>query len=245
MNQFLYKYGCREHLEQFIERGLLQIGTVYSYDEATHGPAIGDDAEGLSHQAFTDENTREMIARGDPLPVGPWGTAIFGSPGSYGNVVIRTNVSFNYAVFSSSRVIHRQLCKNFSDKYDCAFVIMRPYVFFHEVSKAFEASGCEPSIQLQQVEDICYRDRAIGPDEEVVEAFVKEPRYGHQREVRAIWNVGEKPSQPFYRFDAPEARRCCRLIPFDSMPDYEPGSSPEVCRAQVMRAIDQSEGYSI
>ena len=120
----LVKYGVREHIDQFFRDGTVQIGTVISYDTETHGPMIGDDEEGLIFQTITDDTVHMFRARGDRVP------PVFGAPGCSGNVVMQTNVSFNYAIYSLSHVLHRDLCRNFSADYDAAFFIDRPIVFF-------------------------------------------------------------------------------------------------------------------
>ena len=227
----LVKYGVREHIDQFFRDGTVQIGTVISYDTETHGPMIGDDEEGLIFQTITDDTVHMFRARGDRVP------PVFGAPGCSGNVVMQTNVSFNYAIYSLSHVLHRDLCRNFSADYDAAFFIDRPIVFFHELAKAFSASGLVNEAIFQHVADIQYAFRALAPEVEIVEALVKPPQYAHQRELRGLWNVGT-PAQKFYRFQAPEARRCCHLVPWEKMPDYAPGSlTPEQTRAAVMRAV--------
>lgn len=227
----LVKYGVREHIDQFFRDGTVQIGTVRSYDTATHGSMIGDDEEGLSFQTITDDTVHLFRARGDNVP------AFFGAPGCSGNVAMQTNVSFNYAIYSLSYVLHRDLCRDFSADYDAAFFIDCPIVFFYELTKAFSASGLINEAIFQHVDDIQYSSRALAPEDEIVEALVKPPQYAHQREVRGLWNVGT-PAQQFYRFKAPEARRCCRLVPWERMPDYPAGSlTPEQEWAAVRRAV--------
>jgi hypothetical protein len=212
-------YGKREHVEKFFEDGSIQIGTVRSYDTATHGPMIGDDDEGISRETVTDENIDAHLALGRPMPVDPFfGMPLFGAPGSYGNAFQTVNKSFNYAIFCMTTALHQQLCKNFDDSYDAAIFIDRPFPFLHELTKAFE---------LSKLSNIHYRDRNLQVGEEIHEVFVKEPNYQHQLEVRAIWNIGD-PKDKYYRFKTPKAVRCCRKILFDDMPSYEPGTiSPE------------------
>ena len=239
---FLFKYGCREHLEQFDADGTMQIGTVFAYDEATHGPAIGDDQEGLSYQTFTDESTKEMVARGDPLPTGAFGLPMFGAPDVRDNVLQRTNASFNYGIFCVSHALHQHLCKDFATHYDCALVILRPFVFFHEVTNALQSSGLVEQALFRHVSDVHYQRRSIAPDDDVLEVFTKEPRYAHQAEVRAIWNIGEHPKQKFYRFKSPAAALCCRLIPFEAMPNYGSAATREDVEAAMKRAVTASYG---
>lgn len=241
MPMLLYKYGRREHLDQMISKGTVQIGTVYGYDEATHGPRIGDDNEGRSRQVFTDENTRGLS--GEVRLPSLFGVPMFNSPDSYGNVAIQDNIGFNYAIYCVSRCLHRALCKDFCDEYDCAVVVLRPFVFFHHLTNAFQESGLVDAVRLCQVDDVQYRSRELAPDEgDLVEALIKEPHYQRQAEVRGLWNVGDHPSEKFYLFDAPAVASCSRLIPFDALPSYEPGSPREVVEGQVIEALRRSEG---
>lgn len=218
----LVKYGRLEHLEAFMERGSIQLGTLHGYDEASHGPKIGDDSEGLSHTIVDDRNIADAIKAGFPIP-SIAGIPAFLHPGSQGNVVHIRNVSFNYIVFCMSSILSAELCRDFGQDYDCALYITRPFVFLHEVSRAFEESGTFPEARFRHVSEIIYTDRNLGvaglsPD--TLEVFIKEPRYQNQREVRAIWSSEQADQIPsgYYRFDAPRAIPCCQIIPIEDMP---------------------------
>ncbi|MCW6534334.1 hypothetical protein [Sphingomonas lycopersici] len=73
--------------------------------------------------------------------------------------------------------------------------------------------------------------------EDIMECFIKEERYSHQGETRAIWSAGDNP-QKFFRFKAPDARQYCRPVLLEDMPDYEPGADPKVAEAAVIKSIN-------
>jgi hypothetical protein len=227
-------YGERQHVDNFFKDGSIQIGTVRSYDTATHGLQIGDDDEGYSYSTLTDHSAAKLRAEGRPLPSQfDW---LFNSPGASNNKVFTRNVGFNYAMFCVSHVLHRDLCQIFKPTYAAAIYIERPFPFFAELTKAFQASGLTEEVTFEHVADVDYRSRQAEHPDELTECFVKDERYTHQAEARAIWNVGENPP-PFFRFKAPDAVRCCRIIPLDEMPDYKPGSDDAVVQAQIIKAI--------
>ncbi|MHA6717882.1 hypothetical protein ACX40Y_00385 [Sphingomonas sp. RS6] len=212
----LVKYGNREHIKRFFEDGTIQIGTVRSYDEETFGTRIGDDSEGISRQIITDNNIREYLQAGYSDP--GW----FG-PGCSGNLVYSTNVCHNYAIFCLSKILHRDLCRDFDASYDAALLITEPFVFFHLLTDAFSKAKLTEGVEFRHVQSVQYRGRDIGAHEYVQEEFLKDVRYSHQGEVRASWMVGS-PSQKFYRFKAPWARWACLALSIDDMPNYPPGT---------------------
>jgi hypothetical protein len=236
------KYGKREHLEAFMAQGSIQLGTLFSYDEATYGSKIGDDLEGLSQTTISDRNINEVLEAGFPVPKFS-GIPLFLHPGCEGNVVKVTNVSCNYVVLCLSRVLHAELCRDFSEDYDCAVYITRPFVFLHEVSRALESSELLPDARFRHVSDITYTDRNVGVKglgSDILEVFIKDPRYRNQREVRAIWSSDqdEQILNRFYRFDAPKATPGCRLIPLEDMPTYTTDDPHEIKIAQLHRALE-------
>jgi len=236
-----FKYGEPKHIEAFFRDGSIQIGTVRAYDEATFGTSIGDDQEGFSYQAVHDGNVREWLEAGKPLPTFG-GLPAFLHPGCGGNLFITNNIGFNYAIFPMSYVLHRDLCLDFSKSYGAAIVINRPFVFLHELSKAFQESQIVECAEFQHVADISYRSRELEAHEDgeaIIEVFIKEPRYAHQGEVRAIWNVGE-PKEKFYRFKAPNARKACRLIMLDDMPTYDQSVELQDRQVQFRNALEKS-----
>lgn len=234
---WFFKYGQREHLEDFFQRGSVQIGTLRSYDEETHGPAIGDECEGISYHTLHDNNISEYLDCDDLNREHLAGWIV--GPGYKGNLTRITNVGFNYAIFCVSHVLDREVCADFSDKYDAAMIIDRPYVFFHELSTAFENSGLVESIEFQHVADVHYRPRELLASEDVIEAFVKEERYAHQAETRAIWNIGQ-PKESFYRFTAPRARRACRLLYLADMPTRKSEASIDEQRRDLLNAYNKA-----
>jgi hypothetical protein len=238
MLPYFVKYGAREHVRNFFQRGAVQVGTVRAYDQATFGDRVGDDDEGFSRQAIHDGNIAEHRAAGYPEP-GVSGFSAFG-PGSYGNLVMVTNLCHNYAIYPVSMCLHKELCQNFHETYDAAIVIFEPFVFFQAITSAFAASGQTEGVEFRHVRPINYRSRDIGPGEFLQEEFIKDPQYQHQCEVRASWMIGN-PTQRFYRFDAPWARWQCLPLLLEDMPNYEPGSPRELIDDQIRRAFESGD----
>ena len=234
-----FHYGERAHIDQFFVDGSIQIGTVQSYDCATHGQMIGDDHEGLSWDVITDDNVRRYRESGREIETGPLGIPMFLAPGSRGNVQIIQNVSFNYAMFCTTYILHKSLCQNFKPTYDAAIMIERPFPFYYELTKAFIESGLRETVTFQHVSDVQYQNRILEPGIEVIEALIKDPGYRHQAEVRALWNAGNY-EEHFFRFKAPNAVRCCRKILLENMPDYSEGASYDECKAMMEHALRTS-----
>jgi hypothetical protein len=227
-------YGELRHIKQFFIDGSIQIGTLRTYDTETHGQQIGDDDEGLSFCALTDQVVEKFLGEGREIP--PHLMQAFG-PDCQGNFVSVTNVSFNYAMFCVSRVLHSELCKNFKSSYDAAIYIERPFPFFTEITKSFEKSGLAESVLFQHVADIDYRSRQTEGPDDLAECFVKDKRYQHQAETRAIWNAGSNPPK-YFRFKSPGAIRCCRPVLLADMPTYPIGATAEIVNSEVIKAIN-------
>ena len=77
--------------------------------------------------------------------------------------------------------------------------------------------------------------------EGVIDSLVKAPEYSHQREIRVLWNIGE-PKEKYYRINAPAATAGCQLIPYEAMPTYQPGASPDEIDAAVKRSLERGKG---
>lgn len=236
------KYGRREHLEAFLRDGSIQLGTTYSYDEISHGSMVGDDNEGLSYTTVNDANIDGYIETGRTAPTLS-GIPLFNHPGCHGNAVRITNVSYNYVILCMSRVLHRDLCLDFSAEYDSAIYVFRPFAFLHEIASAFESSGLLPDVRFRHVADIIYRDRNVGLaglGDEIQEVFLKEPKYAHQQEIRAIWSPESEdaPTEKYYRFKAPLATAGCKLIPLEAMPTY----TSETPRDEQIREFERAIG---
>ncbi|MBN8840906.1 MAG: hypothetical protein J0I25_11970 [Sphingomonadales bacterium] len=227
-------YGEREHIENFFRDGSIQIDTLRAYDVSTHGVEIGDDEEGVSYCTVTDEAVQKIWDQGKEIS--PHLESFFG-PGCDGNFIRVTNLEYNYAIFCVSRFLHRNLCTNFKNTYDACIYIERPFPFFSELSKAFERSNLAEKVIFQHVRDIEYRSREIDLSEDVMECFIKEERYSHQGETRAIWSAGDNPPK-FFRFKAPDAIRYCRPVLLEDMPDYAPGTDPKLAGAAVIKSIN-------
>lgn len=222
---FYFHYGERQHIDKFFEDGSIQIGTLRSYDTEAYGNMVGDDQEGLSFCDIDANKFHDFSSQSKQFS--PDISAMFGQ-GCFGSIVRHTSESFNYAIFCVSRILHKNLCRDFSPKYDSAIIIERPFPFFAELTKSFEESRLAESVVFQHVEDIEYRSNRYTEDPfDLVECFIKPENYQHQAETRAIWNAGKDP-QRFFRFKAPQAVRCCKRILIEDMPDYEPGSDASV-----------------
>lgn len=235
-----FHYGELEHIEAFFRDGSIQIGTLRAYDTETHGTQIGDDQEGLSFTRLTDDVVARFRSEGREIP--PHLDQNFG-PGCRGNFVSVTNISFNYAVFCVSRVLHRELCTSFKPSYNAAIYIDRPFPFFAELSSAFEQSGLAESIQFQHVADVDYTSRHV-PDLDALECVIKDPSYQYQAETRAIWSAGAEPPK-YFRFKAPNAVRCCRMVLLDDMPAYGPGADRAAVDAAMLKAYNSGKAGSI
>lgn len=119
----------------------------------------------------------------------------------------------------------------------CVYLHRETISVFSELSKAFERSNLAEKVIFQHVRDIEYRSREIDLSEDVVECFIKEERYSHQGETRAIWSAGDNPPK-FFRFKAPDAIRYCRPVLLEDMPDYAPGTDPKLAGAAVIKSIN-------
>lgn len=128
MENVLVHFGRREHCEAFFRDGSIQIGTLRTYDEASHGPEIGDDMDGRSNSYIRQPVPGIMPPNGNALaPFDEWEAA----PGTGSNLFVVHNIAFNYAMFCTSHKLSQTLCKQFSADYDAAIVIERPFPFFH------------------------------------------------------------------------------------------------------------------
>lgn len=213
-----FHYGERKHLEQFLRDGSFQLKPLRSYDTSSHGRMIGDDFEGKASVVVTDENYSKLPGKMIPFD-SMFNAPIFG-PGSKGNVFIENRESHNYIIYCMSRLLHADLCRDFSPNYDAALIISSPFVFLHEVTNAFVASNLVDRVDFVHVADVHYRSRNFQPEEIIREEFIKEEKYKHQYEVRAIWNVGN-PESEFYRFKIPRLIGRFGILTIDDMPRYD------------------------
>lgn len=202
----LYKYGMRDHIVSMLQQGVFRIGTLLDYqNEEDYGNIVGDSGEGTrilydhANYDFSDPDSVPGIAR-----------EFFSSKGG-GKVRdlrlhLRHQVQDRY-IFCVSLFRSAGLMEEFG--YDDLLQIDHPLAFFHELNMQLRSLGLVHG--NLQIRSCVYKERLMhhtSADIQIDPAFLKDPKYSHQKEVRAIW----APTQNFIRpifIQCPQATKFC------------------------------------
>ena len=201
-----YKYFDSVLRDSILENGSVRLGTLYDYrDLEKHGPEVGDENEGKvgvnsrvlswdsSNPSLTPQHQDEFVQgnalvfkEGSSVRFPPGGTIAFGKENiSMQNVDLRSERSVqNMLVFSMTAEASAEHCARAG--YDACYEISDVEAFLRCISEAVDTNFFEGS-------NVVYRDRELHYDEAARRnpAFIKEPIYAYQKELRGIWGPVE------------------------------------------------------
>jgi hypothetical protein len=214
----IYKYMKREHVECVLNAHTFKIGTLYEYRaEEVLGPEIGDREEGVQRSILAPSVPTSFDLNDDTPEAAHYRQLIRGAPG----VTVKINLSPG-----SNGILHHQADNRFlfcyasefdeaamhQMGYDACIEITRPARFF-----GFLTAGLRTCLGMSShtlaFEGMCpirYCGRDTNYLETVVPHLIKEERYAHQREWRAVWGSTDPIRVPSLFIASPQAAALCR-----------------------------------
>ena len=211
MISHLYKYTQNVYALKMVQTGQCRVGTLFEYrDKEKHGSEVGDSDEGrkttYSNDPLIDwtkpETVPDIVKR--VVKVGEGRNPIFQN--CWFNV---NEESPDCYVFSVAEALNPNVMREFG--YDAVVRITHPNLFFQALTEClqnmrrikseFTLSKCRYIDRTQHYS----RQHSIHP------AFMKDPRYKYQQEVRVIWIPEENPIEPVI-LECPQLRMHCSLI---------------------------------
>ena len=210
----LYKYIKKEHLESFLKRGTLKIGTLYEYrNEEELGTVIGDDKEG-THITELKSPQGRIIDLASNSPEAQYFKKHILRPNQQNsnvkiimeegaNLIAHTN-SPNYYIFCVTSEYGKEMMKEFNC--DRCLEILDPEKFFKAISKVIRHKGAyEGNFK------ITYENKTtnyLNPHK-IHPVLLKDVKYSKQVEVRAVWSPKKEPKSSLF-INVPKAIKYCR-----------------------------------
>lgn len=210
----LFKYMRREHARSLVEEGCIRVGTLHGFRAHELGAAIGDADEG------TSETTH---AFGGPVDISlpenqSWVThQMFRIPPGASNIMI-SGLSLvvpeeapDCYVYCTSHQFSRRALRAFDA--DASVEIFDPKGFADALLDGLRNQGCAIRGEMAPCD---YSGRRRSHEmKRVHPAFVKDPSYRYQHEVRIVLHPTEEgPIKPFVT-RIPGLAQSCRLRPVD------------------------------
>ena len=207
----LYKYTQRHYVQAMLDVGTYRIGTLEEYrNEERFGSEIGDAEEGRK-TTYSDD---QLIDWGKPDTVPDFAKRFVKvTPGRnpiLRNVVLNRNeASPNCYIYFVSKRLDSVLMRQFSC--DAVVEIVNLPPFFEALSATLCDAGKTNGKCL--IAECVYgqRSRHYSQEDSVHPALLKDVRFKHQEEVRAIWSASTDSLQGIV-LQCPEARRFCRMV---------------------------------
>lgn len=170
---FLVKLGRREHLEPFIDSGVIRIAPASAYDDPSLNAAIADDELSFETITPTTDVRLELLPPdgGPPIPL----------PAS-GNLRVRHTLPTNYYVSCFSTAADFRLFGDFGA--NACVVIRDPREFLIRLTRAFRAHISGFKVGGGAVR---YLDPLEARPIDVYLPMVKHFRYWYQWEYRVYW----------------------------------------------------------
>jgi hypothetical protein len=213
MNLALYKYMRKQHLEAFLQRGSLKIGTLHEYRRVEdYGKVIGDDEEGIRFTTFNIPGGGTVDLMGNapealylrsslPIPSGvPLPTLTFDAGAEF---LIREAVP-DVFIYCTTSKFDLKVMEEFG--YDACLEIVRPDAFFRAISRKIRHKGT-----FLGNAPVHYRNRVTHytRPHSTPAYMMKGAEYTYQKEVRAVWAPAKTNVAPIY-VDVAEAVRYCQ-----------------------------------
>lgn len=194
LEQPVFKYTHKRHVEDMLAFGRFRIGTLYEYRNVEkHGSWVGDDDEGKLKQTY--QNTIGRRSSNQNLPIGLQRFFRPATPDAaftiIGGTFTSEEVSPDYLLFSVSRSYNSAAMTDMG--YDACIRIVRPEQFFKCLSRRLrhKASpvGFFPCV---------YRERIVNLNVEdpLAPALVKSTQYRAQDEQRFVWHPASTTPKP-------------------------------------------------
>lgn len=212
----LYKYMKKAHLNSFLSKGSLKIGTLYEYRaQEALGGAVGDRHEGMRFTWFSLP-THQTLDMSKDTPESRFFGSIF--PNAIGRdikISFLPDCGLNYVeqdpecfVYCVTNEFSVTAMEEFG--YDACLEIVQPDGFFKAISRAIRHHA-----DYLTCERVHYRNRQLNFPQvhHIPPCLIKGSDYAYQNEVRAIWQTRKKLVKPLF-IDVPTAIKYCR--PFDT-----------------------------
>lgn len=210
----LYKYMMKQHLEGFLKRGTLRIGTLYEYRKVeNYGPVIGDDAEGTQQTLFEmpeggrvdlSSDTQEAIYLRQILPGVNNQKVPLQVNFQPGSQIIFGGEAPELYIYCTAATFDAEVMEKFG--YDACLEITIPSKFFGVISRTLRHK-CDFA-DLGPIEYTEKRTDWTSPHQSPP-WMMKSREYAYQQEVRAIWKPKKATVEPFF-IDVPDAIKYCR-----------------------------------
>jgi hypothetical protein len=210
----LYKAMERRYAQSLVEHGRIRIGTLNDYKRTEHlHEAISDNSEGkktIRVGLYSSDHPEDHSTHIEKLI----GKKFKGFKGVYVTDSNFTEYAPDCPVFCFAESVDG-LRKHVDPQYDCLITFERVKEFSRIVCIALCALGlpikrviCAPCVYRPRTMD-SYGDKNEHP------AFIKDPKYSGQREVRLMWrldpSIADFKLQAHYDLTCPELKHICSI----------------------------------
>ena len=185
----LYRYMKQEHVRAFRKQGILRLSRLFYYHKVEElGHDIGDLYEGTSTVNLDIDYFEKTETNSPPsatsILVGEMGT---GAVVENCKVINSTVSNKNLFCLSMSLKRSKELLSEFSaDEY---FEIKRPDKFFKSISRSIKTLESAFLVKCEYTGRIKNYNLDHHDDDWLKYAYLKEPRYSNQEEVRGVWAI--------------------------------------------------------
>lgn len=212
----LFKYLQRKHLEGFLSKGSIRIGTLYDYRRIErYGSVIGDDYEGLyetelsipgggvvdmATNSYDAEAFRKYFLHNRPDLHDRKVKLVFQPK----TKLITRSTSQNLYIYCMSSEYNEHVMKEF--KCDSCLEIINPEYFFAAISKRIRhKASFDGYVEVSYLNKRAHytKPHSLHP------AIMKDPKYEYQKEWRAIWSPIKTAREPLL-IDVPKAIKYSR-----------------------------------
>jgi len=209
-----YKYLSYEHAEMMENEGQIRLGTLYEYRNIEkYNLEVGDKNEGKLSRIhnITAPDTYNKLEEKHP---GTQGIKWDGSGTlKIGNCIFENVENFpDSYIYCLTQEYNKNIMKEFG--YDCCIEIFRPFMFFSAIYEYLHYLS-DTNLEGYFANFCVYKPREEIYDNpsEIPPCLLKEPKYKHQKEFRAVYipHDKEKPIEPLiFRHDCIPST--CRIL---------------------------------
>lgn len=228
----IYRYGRKAHIQELVSRGRLMIGTLHDFRRAELDEGISDPQEGkktVHHRTDFTAGPFDPFSADRPAELREmeaFGTRLFAKdPDTIAHVHVGRLVVENFQmernfeapdcyVLCASSELSRATMAACSQSYDACAQIIELEPFFHAITAALSKLRPVRPEGIALVNYTARRHTWNRRDWGQHPVFMKEPNYGAQREVRAVWEpLTPEPIKPALIEDRRIARYCREVRP--------------------------------
>ena len=212
----LFKYLKRRHLDSFVKKGNIRIGTLYEYrDTEQYGNVIGDQEEGVHITKFNLPQGGEVDLRENSLEANFFRNFLPEKHKDIKNIVFKLEPGVHINLFSHSQDMYIYCTTSEFNldvmrcfNCDACIEICDPHKFFHQISKKIRHKAT-----FADLKKIIYKNKETTYKEPhtIHPAIIKDTAFSYQKEWRALWTPFQPQKlRPLY-IDVPKAIRYCKF----------------------------------